>query len=233
MELETAEALPAKKPRKVAIVGTAPSSRTLAPFDDPTWEIWVIKLYNAVPRWDRWYEIHDLESGKARWPKDYTAFLQTDHGKPVYMQETSPEIPNSVRFPREEIIKVFGRYFTNSIAWMIAHAMVEGVDEIGLFGVDMAQDTEYRYQRPCCEYYIGLAVGRGITVHIPPQSDLLKSQKLYAMDGDHSLLTKVAAWDKELAGQQDQAAMNEQAAHDKNVFLAGARDAIKRFKQWS
>lgn len=223
----------ARKPRKVAIVGTAPSSRELAPYSDPSWEIWVIKLYNAVPRWDRWYEIHDLAAGKQRWPKDYWGFLTTRHGKPIYTQEASPEIPDSVRFPREELIAKFGRYFTNSIAWMIGHALHEGVDTIGLFGVDMAQDTEYRFQRPCCEYFIGMAIGMGVEVQIPPESDLLKSSKLYAVDGDHSLLAKVRAWDKELAAQQDRAAQTEQEAHDKNVFLAGARDAIKRFNQWS
>jgi len=54
--------------------------------------------------------------------------------------------------------------------------------------VDMAQDsvleTEYSYQRPSCEYLLGIAVGRGIEVKVSPQSDLLKADHLYGFDSN-------------------------------------------------
>jgi hypothetical protein len=40
--------------------------------------------------------------------------------------------------------------------------------------VDMRADEEYSYQRANCEYLIGLARGKGIKVHIPEVSPLLK-----------------------------------------------------------
>lgn len=40
----------------------------------------------------------------------------------------------------------------------------------------MAADDEYGYQRPNCEYLIGLARGRGIKVVIPDESPLCKFQ---------------------------------------------------------
>src|SRR3954468_23311721 len=44
-------------PKKVAILGTAPSSRMLAPFNDPEWQIWSCSPGNmgCIPRFDRWF----------------------------------------------------------------------------------------------------------------------------------------------------------------------------------
>ena len=41
-----------KKPLKVALIGTAPSSRMLAPFNDPSWTIWACSPgnQNILPR---------------------------------------------------------------------------------------------------------------------------------------------------------------------------------------
>ena len=57
----------ARKGKKtVAIVGLAPTSCSLAPFDDPDVEIWCLNEAHAFPewltRWDRWFQIHDTVS---------------------------------------------------------------------------------------------------------------------------------------------------------------------------
>ena len=58
----------------------------------------------------------------------------------------------------------------------------EGTPEVWFNGVDMAMETEYQHQRPCCEYLIGLARGTGIQVDVPETSSLLKSPWLYGYD---------------------------------------------------
>jgi len=55
-------------------------------------------------------------------------------------------------------------YFTSSIAYMIAYALYTGAKEINIYGVDMEQDTEYRYQRPCVAYWVGYAKALGVQV---------------------------------------------------------------------
>ena len=40
-------------------------------------------------------------------------------------------------------------YGTNTVTYMILLAIAEGATHIGVWGVDMAVDTEYHYQRPC------------------------------------------------------------------------------------
>ena len=170
----------APRKKKVAILGFTESWK-LAPFDDPEYEIWGLnELYLFIPRWTRWFEIHKREVYEA--DKNRT----DDHlGKlrqmtvPIYMHQHWDDIPMSVSYPLDTIIQNFGPYLTNSISYMIALAILEGFEEIGIYGVDMAHDTEYGSQRPSCEYFVGIATGRGIKVIIPDQADLMKSLFLY------------------------------------------------------
>lgn len=183
----------AKPAMKVAIVGKAPSSLMLAPYDNPEWEVWGLSTgAQMLPRWSRWFELHDLDEGFKRWPEQYRNWLAKDHGKPVYINAPHAAAPFATVYPRDEIIALSGtRYFTNSIAWMIALAVAEGATEIGVYGVDMAQSDpvmgangEYQHQRPSCEYIIGWAQGRGVKVTIPDESDLLKTPRLYGFESD-------------------------------------------------
>lgn len=99
---------------------------------------------------------------------------------PIYMLEKHDDIPMSVRYPIEEVTKLIGKatakdtpYLESSIAYMLAQAILENVDRVGIWGVDLHCESEYAYQRPNLEYLIGLARGKGVKVFIPPQSQLL------------------------------------------------------------
>ena len=56
-------------------------------------------------------------------------------------------MPDSVRYPIEAAFGLGGPDFTSSAPYMIAMAMLEGVDRIEMYGFDMANGTEYQYQR--------------------------------------------------------------------------------------
>ena len=90
--------------------------------------------------------------------------------------------------PKAAIEQACGTYMTSSIAWMIGLAITEGFSTIGVYGVDMAQQTEYEEQRPCCEYLIGLARGRGIEVRLPRTTDLLRAVGQYGFWSESSEL---------------------------------------------
>lgn len=192
--------------KKIAIVAKAPSTRDLAPYDDPSWEIWglgdqAMPTYpNQIKKWDRWFEIHDLDSGFKRWRSDYVEWLKQDHGKPLYINAPNAEVPSAVVYPKREVFEWFDKlmqnqegqpvhYFTNSVSWMLALAIHEGATEIALFGVDMAQHgtglkSEYAHQRPSVELWLGIAAGKGIKVTIPKESDLCKTPFLYGYDSE-------------------------------------------------
>ena len=100
----------------------------------------------------------------------------------VYMQEKCDEVKRSVKYPLKKVKSEFGDYLTNSISYMLALAILENFEEIHLYGVNMSVNTEYSHQRPSCEYFLGIARGRGIKIHIPKESDLLKSNFLYGYE---------------------------------------------------
>jgi hypothetical protein len=154
---------------------------------------------------------------------------------PILMQKQWPEIPHSVAYPINEIIAKYGGYFTNTISYMIAYAIYLGAKEIGIWGVDMAVDSEYHHQRPSCEYFIGLAKGMGINVVIPAESDLCKVLFLYGFQEKEKI-----EWKKKLdllAGNlegQINNAQNQLTIHQKKMEQAiGARQAMAEvYKIW-
>ena len=174
-----------KTKTKIAIVGFTPTRRE-APWLDPTWRVWGINnLHVYVPEHvnaDAWFDLH--EQSLIRQDPQHVAWLR-ETCVPVYMWDPQDDFPSSRAYPKDEVLKRFGRrYFTNSISWMVALALLEGVEELAIVGVDMAQDSEYAAQRPSCEWIIGMAEGLGVKVYIPEASDLLKTSVLYGAEPD-------------------------------------------------
>lgn len=171
--------------RKIAIVGRCWSTRSDAPWDDNSWEIWGL-AWDPIPKVDRIFETHQnfrrymgtQEDG------DYHVGGLRMAKVPVYMLERHEDIPQSIALDMVAITKAVGKtvqgtpYLESSIAYMVAQALLElkPGDRIGIWGVDLHCESEYAYQRPNLEYLIGLARGMGIKVYIPPQSALLSHQ---------------------------------------------------------
>lgn len=218
---------------KVAIVGSADTSRDLAPYADESWDIWTLNdMYKVAPRMDRTFQLHDPDRVRQLDPEGWTFITTTQ--VPVWMHRPVPEVSTAQQYPTETIVKEFGRYFTNSISWMIALAIYEGADEIGVWGVDMAHGTEYAAQRPSCEYFLGIAKGRGIPLHLPEVSDLLKCRELYGLESSafcanldnrfNHLNEQLMA----LRGQKTQAMLNEAKTEGALEILSYVRAAWNR-----
>lgn len=238
--------------RKIAIIGKAPSSVALAPYDNPDWEIWVLNtlgVNHEVPRWDRQYELHDLELTKAKEYGNYYPWLmeQSRGDRRIILRDTPPaDFGHAAqKYPLDELRAVFAFlpriYLTNTVSLMIAHALYEHVrgdahiGEIGLWGVDMAQHglkmghsswftSEYAKQRPSCEYWIGIACGMGIKVIIPQQSDICRSPCIYGYHHTEAF-KKMEARRKELQQRIAHAQQIEQQKHDEAVYLSGALES--------
>jgi len=150
------------------------------------------------------------------------------------MQDRNDDVPMSIPLPKDLILNKFGRYFTNSISWELALAIHEGFEEIYVFGVDMAQDEEYKEQRPSCEYFIGMARGAGIKVHLPDECDLLKSTWLYPFEDDAPFRVKCASRRQELRQRMNESAGQEQAGRDGKNQLIGALENMNYIeKTWA
>ena len=162
--------------KKLAIVCGAPSSEMLAPFEDPEYEVWVLgNRCQNYPRYDRIFEIHDeLDEHDPR----YAQWL-VDKGVPLVVGKAFPiKAEHVIVFPYDKSIKMFGSlYLTSSPAMMVCYAILQGYEDITLYGVDLnIDDHEYFWQRPCMEAWIGFAKGRGIDIKLHQSSPVCKAQ---------------------------------------------------------
>ena len=204
--------------KRLCILGTAQTLKE-APINED-YEFWALNdMYKVVPveRISRWFEIHKWDMAETK-----TQHIQvlSQLSIPIYMQEQHPEIPTSVKYPLETLIEHFGRRFFNStIDYMIALAIYEGYKDISIYGVHMSYMEEYGEQRPSCLYWLGVAEGKGIKIHIPDDSDLLKSYWLYGYEDKKRK-------DLEVKGNARLKELERQAAEfQKNYYLSlGAKD---------
>lgn len=151
-------------------MGAEERTRHLAPYDDPDYEIWVFNEWaNAewCKRWDAVIQIHGEKIYKNINKKapHHWDWLQQEYGKPIYMQKVDPAVPNSVRYPLQEIVEKYQTsYFRATICYAIALALFQGYEEIHIWGVELKSHAEYRSQRDCFIYWNGVAHGK-ITLH--------------------------------------------------------------------
>ncbi len=159
--------------RKIALIGSA-ASVGLAPWYDPTWEIWAhATCYPYCKRVDRYFDLHPWKWISEKPMPGYLAWMKALQ-TPIYMQRVFRDVPASVRFPRERVMSEHPRYFTSHASWMVALALSEGVTHLGFFGIHYALDEEHKKQRSGCEFWMGVAHGRGVQIVNPEGSPLLR-----------------------------------------------------------
>lgn len=217
---------PMPEKKRIAIVGFATGHAHQAPFDDEDTELWGInRLWKILPdkRFTRWFELHDLDAFY-RTDDEHRAFLKAFQG-PVYVREQDYAlalewgIETAQPFPHHLLLNRFWPYFNNTISWLIALVILMNetwpdnqYEWLGLYGVDMAQDSllqaEYSQQRPSAEYFVGIAAGRGIDIYIPHGSDLMKATHLYGYEDSGPVLEKMGARFTEL-GQNKERLRND------------------------
>lgn len=176
--------------KSLSIVGFA-DSWVRTPWDNADMHHWGLNSLHKIVKdkpWNAWFQLHDID--KEHGGDDEHLGWLASQKIPVYMfpehaEKWADRIPYVTEFPKEQLIKYFDTdYFTNSISWMVAYAIYQEYTDIGVYGVDLAQDVEYREQRPSCEFFLGWARGAGIKLTIPDDSDLLKTTHLYGLE-DH------------------------------------------------
>ena len=73
-----------EKPRRIALLGSAPSSIKLAPFDDANWELWGCSpgcsQHLKPEQVHSWFEIHAFDKSRIDLDADYIAFMRAIRG---------------------------------------------------------------------------------------------------------------------------------------------------------
>jgi len=151
--------------KKLAIVGTHSDTREHAPYNDPSYDIWVFnEAGNSewCKRWTAVFQMHEPEIYKGHNTKDakHWDWLQRKHGKPIYMQEIDPQVPDSVRYPIEDAEALSGElYFTSTLAYTVALAIMQKYERVEIYGIELNSNTEYSAQAECYRYWIGFLKG--------------------------------------------------------------------------
>lgn len=223
-EAAGSESIPVK-PLKIAILGSAASVH-LAPYADPSWTIWGCSPGAAAvaKRVDQWFEIHPLSQPDIT--ADYLKWL-ANIDVPVALIRPDPRIPKGFTYPYAEAIQEFGPYFfTSSIAWILAMAIMANPAEIGLWGVDMSATEEYGHQRPGCHFFIREALKRGIKVFVPDESDLANPPQPYGFVMDSPMYKKLMVRRQELVTRLTAAAAEYEDKRNLWNFLRGGLDDL-------
>ena len=208
---ETIEPKEEETGRQIVMLGTAPSTRGLAPLSSPDWEVWGQADYWAdMDRVDRWYEFAPLPKLKEEFP-DYLEFLRAAPF-PIYMRAVYEEIPSSLPFQFDVMSDKFGKEFmTATLVWMMCQAITEHMEgktikRIGLFGYDMALDGEYSSQRPgirhmewVCREHLPALGFEPIEVLIPKGSDLAITPIPYPFAEDDLMVAKMRSRKRDIS----------------------------------
>lgn len=192
-----------KTKRKIAVVGTA-ESQVAAPYKDLEWEIWGLQVglsYQTFVRYSRLYEMHIRDY----WQDSVVLerMKKVPEGVDIWMQDVYPEIPNSKRYPIEEVMKGYHPNFTSSIAFMLAHAAYEqreykNIGLLQLYGVHMMADEEYGHQRAACEYWLGILEALGTEVFVAGTGSVLKCTFSYGYDKEWKMLSDLTTRKQQL-----------------------------------
>ncbi len=168
------------KTKKLGLLGRT-ANIIDAPWHDSSWTLAshtsAREMCKREPDW--YFDLHRPEcftQQNKSWNPAYYTWLQRLQ-TPIFMQESSKApwntIPMAVRYPIELVLQEQRAYFTNHCAYMIALAMTEGVDTIGLWGCQYGADSEYSTQRGSLEYWLGRFEQAGGKVILPVRTNTL------------------------------------------------------------
>ncbi len=159
--------------KEVIILGMG-STMIKCPYDA---EVWAMnQTYKIAKRIDKLFITDPRLNFES---KDNHNFEELNKlGIPIVSLHILPEIKNFVHFPYDEIVEEFhSEFFTNTVCYMVAYAIYEKYDKIRLYGIDMATGMEYVLERGGVEFWLGVAVGRGIKIENTKGSMLCKPPK--------------------------------------------------------
>lgn len=157
-------------------------------------EVWGINSIGAVFHVDRTFMmdpasrfLDDVKAGtQTGIAKKF--LLETPNKGPIYSCCLDDRVPEIVEYPLEDVISdLTYSYFNNTVAYAVAFAIHQKVSKIHMFGVDFSYKQNIHFAeagKACVEFWLAIALSRGIKVEIAPASGLLdtnvpENEKLY------------------------------------------------------
>jgi hypothetical protein len=163
----------------IRVVGKGPSWYT----EPNTWnrvelvdvEVWGVgSVYRTHRNLDRIFILHDLRQEIIFEDRDTIDNLKATKAV-VYSNVGYEGICKA--FPIDKVLAHYSRhYFTNTVSWMLALAIMLHPEEITLHGIDYLNALQYVSEKACVEYWLGFAEARGIHVELQEGANLLTTE---------------------------------------------------------
>ena len=174
-----------KKIKSVAIVGLGNSfsEYILAKIRSEKFdEVWAINAMSSVIYHDKCF----MMDPPSRFLDTPNAGKQTIN-VPIFSCTLDERCPDVVEFPLQEVLQKTGySYLNNTVAYSLAYAIYQEVSNLHLYGIDFTHKAVNFAEagRACCEFWLAIAISKGIKIHIAHNSSLLdinvpNDQKLY------------------------------------------------------
>jgi hypothetical protein len=168
---------------KVCIYGAGAGAHQ-APLDDPEWTVWALNLVPPLDgagrlRCDLWFDLHQREAQTVddlRWIAGCPV--------PVVVPPDLRDIPGTVSYPLARVEARFGAYWACTFAYQIAWALLDGVTDLGLFGVELAQGDprERTVEWANVSWWAGYAEALGVRLHLPDGSRIGQHPARYGFE---------------------------------------------------
>tara|TARA_R100001079_G_scaffold110067_1_gene84440 strand:- start:205 stop:927 length:723 start_codon:yes stop_codon:yes gene_type:complete len=184
-----------KKIKSVAIVGLGNSfsEYILAKIRSEKFdEVWAINSMSAVIYHDKCFMMDPpsrfLDTPNAGKQTNIMADrLRQKINVPIFSCTLDKRCPDVVEFPLQEVLQKTGyAYLNNTVAYSFAYAISQKVTDLHLYGIDFTHKAINFAEagRACCEFWLAIAISKGIKVNIAHNSSLLdmnvpEDQKLY------------------------------------------------------
>ena len=127
----------------------------------------------------------------------YEGWMRTTKAQIITAFPETDICPTAVAYPLQKVLSsVPYPYLNNTVAYAVAYAICEGVEELSLFGCDFTYADKHAAEsgRGCVEFLLGVAISRGMKISVAENSSLLgtnASEQFYGY-GDRVKLSHVA-----------------------------------------
>ena len=178
------------KPERVAMVGLGPSANAFwlenSQFNEQFSydRVWVVNRAAVSFRHDIAFDMHDLRKLCKKYPHELRRFVMAE--RPIMTLTHYPEFPMSVAFPIQEVLQFCKHDIFNSTpAYMAGLAMLLGVKEVYLYGMDFHYENLDRAESggQGFAYMLGMFQAMGINYKIPNTSSMLDAYRVRLVNG--------------------------------------------------
>ena len=116
-----------------------------------------------------------------------TERLKTKLNTPIFSCTLDKRCPDVIEYPLKDVLqKTKYAYLNNTVAYALAYGIATDVKEFHLYGIDFTHKNVNFAEagRACCEFWLAIAISKGIKIKIANSSSLLDTnvsdeQKLY------------------------------------------------------